>query len=534
MKYNPEEYKYPSRRSTVYGHKGMVATSNPLAAQAGLEILKAGGNAIDAAIATAACLTVVEPTSNGLGSDAFALVWFDNKLHGLNASGYSPYSISIEKLKERGLEEIPKYGVVPVMVPGAPAGWAELSKKFGKLPLSEVLSPAISYARNGFTVSVNVKQNWDAAYRIYNKEQGEEFRYWFDTFTKDGKTPEFGELWTLPHHANTLEAIADTYGEAYYNGYIADKIDEFFKKYNGYLSKEDLSAYSPEWVEPIHVNYKGYDVCEIPPNGQGLVALMALNILNGFDFKYKDTGETYHKQIEAMKLAFADGIKYITDSRQMKVRVDRLLCGDYGSNRRKLIQNEAIAPEAGDPFSGGTVYLCAADSEGNMVSYIQSNYMGFGSGIVIPETGIALSNRLHNFNYDANFNNCLMPHKKTYHTIIPGFLMKDGKAVGPFGVMGAFMQPQGHVQVITNLIDFHMNPQEALDAPRWQWIKDKKIEVEPAVPLHIINDLIKRGHEVSVQADIGTFGRGQMILRTEEGTLCGGTEPRTDGHIAVW
>ncbi len=246
MKYNPEEYKYPSRRSTVYGHKGMVATSNPLAAQAGLEILKAGGNAIDAAIATAACLTVVEPTSNGLGSDAFALVWFDNKLHGLNASGYSPYSISIEKLKERGLEEIPKYGVVPVMVPGAPAGWVELSKKFGKLPLSEVLSPAISYARNGFTVSVNVKQNWDAAYRIYNKEQGEEFRYWFDTFTKDGKTPEFGELWRLPHHANTLEAIADTYGEAYYNGYIADKIDEFFKKYNGYLSKEDLSAYSPE------------------------------------------------------------------------------------------------------------------------------------------------------------------------------------------------------------------------------------------------------------------------------------------------
>jgi len=221
---------------------------------------------------------VVEPTSNGLGSDAFALVWVDNKLHGLNASGYSPYSISVDKLKERGLKEIPKYGVIPVMVPGAPAGWCELSKKFGKLPLEEVLRPAINYARNGFTVSVNVKQNWDAAYHIYNKEHGEEFRHWFDTFTKDGRTPEFGELWKLPHHADTLEAIAGTCGEAYYNGYIADKIDEFFKKYNGYLSKEDLSAYSPEWVEPIHVNYKGYDVCEIPPNGQGLVALMALNI----------------------------------------------------------------------------------------------------------------------------------------------------------------------------------------------------------------------------------------------------------------
>lgn len=534
MKFNPGEYKYASRRSVVYGHKGMAATSQPLAAQAGLEILKAGGNAVDAAIAAAACLTVVEPTSNGLGSDAFALIWFKDKLYGLNASGYSPYGISIEKLKERGFKGIPKYGVIPVMVPGAPAAWTNLSEKFGKLELEEVLKPAINYARNGFTVSVNVKQAWDAAYNIYKNEHGEEFKYWFDTFTKNGETPKFGELWKLPYHADTLESIGKSRGESYYKGHIADKIDAFFKKYNGYLRKEDLEDYRPEWVEPISINYRGYDVCEIPPNGQGLVALMALNILKGFDFTYKDSSDTYHKQIEAIKLSFADGRKYITDKTQMKAEADKLLSENYARGRRNLIAEKASVPEAGNPFGGGTVYLCTADGEGNMVSYIQSNYMGFGSGIVIPETGIALQNRGHNFSYDTNHDNCLMPHKKTYHTIIPGFLMKEGKALGPFGVMGGFMQPQGHVQVVMNLTDFHMNPQEALDAPRWQWIKDKNIEVEPSVPLHIVNDLIKRGHEVKIQPNLNEFGRGQMIIRTDEGTLGGGTEPRTDGHIAAW
>lgn len=534
MNFNPEEYKYPSKRNVVYGHKGMVATSQPLASQAGLEILKAGGNAVDAAIATAACLTVVEPTSNGLGSDAFALVWINDKLHGLNASGYSPRSISIEKLKDRGYSEIPKYGVIPVMVPGAPAAWAELSNKFGKLPLIDVLKPAIDYARNGFAVSVNVKSAWDAAYHIYRSEQKEEFNGWFSTFTKNGRTPKFGEIWKLPHHGDTLEKIGRTYAEDYYKGGIADKIDSFLKKYKGYLTKEDLSCYKPEWVEPIRTDYRGYDVCEIPPNGQGLVALMALQILNGFSFTEKDSSETYHKQIEAMKLAFADGQKYITDPEHMKADVSRLLSEEYAEARRNLITDTALFPTEGDPNSRGTVYLCTADSEGNMVSYIQSNYMGFGSGIVIPETGIALHNRLHNFSYDNQHDNCLMPHKKTYHTIIPGFLMKNGKAVGPFGVMGAFMQPQGHVQVIANLIDFHMNPQEALDAPRWQWIKDKKIEVEPGVPLHIVKDLMRRGHVVKIQPNASSFGRGQIILRTDEGTLCGGTEPRTDGQIAVW
>lgn len=534
MKYNPIEYKYKSKRNVVYANRGMVSTSHPLAAQAGLEILKKGGNAIDAAIATAACLTVVEPTSNGLGSDAFSLVWTNNKLYGLNASGYSPNSISIDKLKDRGYSEIPKYGVIPVMVPGAVSAWAELSEKFGKLSLEDVLAPAIEYARGGFTISVQVKKDWDKAYHIYKSQKGEEFSCWFDTFTKNDRVPNYGELYRLPNHANTLEKISKTKAKCFYQGEIAEKIHDFFKKYNGYLTKEDLANYKPEWVTPVSVNYRGYDVWEIPPNGQGIVALMALNILEGFDFEGKENSNTYHKQIESIKLAFADGQKYITDKNQMIVEVEKLLSKKFADIRRKNITEYSAFPEAEDPNSGGTVYLCTADKDGNMVSYIQSNYMGFGSGIVIPDTGIALQNRGHNFSFDKEHNNCLMPHKKTYHTIIPGFLTKNNTAVGPFGVMGAFMQPQGHVQVVSNMIDFHMNPQEALDAPRWQWIKDKQIEVEHHMPEHIIKDLIRRGHDVKVQLDDSLFGRGQIILKTEEGTLCGGTEPRADGQIAVW
>lgn len=535
MNYNSLEYKYPSKRNVVYGHKGMVATSQPLAAQAGLEIIRKGGNAVDAAIATAACLTVVEPTSNGIGGDAFALVWINDKLHGLNSSGYSPYSISTEMLKERGINEIPKYGVIPVTVPGVPAAWAELSSRFGKLPLSEVLKPAIDYARNGFTVSATVKHFWDLACNKYKEEAiGEEFSYWFETFTRNGRTPCFGEVWKLPDHADTIEAIGNTNAEVFYKGAIAQKIDDFFKKHNGYLSKEDLESFRPEWVEPVSVNYKGYDVWEIPPNGQGLVALMALNILKRFEFGEKECGNTYHKQLEAMKLAFADGEKYITDRNNMTIKPQEFLSDKYGEERKALIGDFAQQPEPGQPKGGGTVYLCTADGDGNMVSYIQSNYMGFGSGIVIPGTGIAMQNRGHNFSLDPAHNNCLMPHKKTYHTIIPGFLTKDNKAVGPFGVMGGFMQPQGHVQVVMNLIDFGMNPQEALDAPRWQWIKNKSVEVEHGVPVHIVKELIKRGHVINVQPDESGFGRGQIILRTKEGSLCGGTELRADGHIAAW
>ncbi|MGA9174759.1 MAG: gamma-glutamyltransferase family protein [Thermoactinomyces sp.] len=513
----------------------MVATSQPLAAQAGLHILRKGGNAIDAAIATAAALTVVEPTSNGIGGDAFALIWTQGKLHGLNASGPAPELLSIKSLMKAGVKEIPKYGFIPVTVPGAPAAWAELSAKFGKLPFTEVLRPAIEYAENGYPLTPVLRSYWARAFQIYKENlKGEEFKAWFDTFAPEGRVPETGEIWRPIAHAKTLQSIAESKAESFYRGELAEKIDRFSREYGGYLRAEDLAAYKPEWVEPIRVNYRGYDVWEIPPNGQGLVTLIALNLLKGFDFSERDTVDTYHKQIEALKLAFADGKKYIADARHMSVKLEDLLSDAYAEERRRLIGKEALLPEAGKPPQGGTVYLCTADGEGNMVSFIQSNYMGFGSGLVVPGTGIALHNRGHNFTLDETHDNCLEPGKKPYHTIIPGFLTKDNRPVGPFGVMGGFMQPQGHLQVVMNTIDFHLNPQAALDAPRWQWIKDKTVKVEHSTPAHLVEALARRGHDMKWALGSGGFGRGQIIWRKENGVLAGGTEPRTDGQIAAW
>lgn len=535
MNFDPLKYQYPSQRKVVYGKKGMVATSHPLAAQAGLDILKLGGNAIDAAIATAACLTVVEPTSNGIGGDAFAIVWTNGKLQGLNSSGPAPKGISIETLKDDGYTEIPRFGWTPVTVPGIPAAWAELSRKFGKLSLKEVLRPAIEYASDGFPVSPGTASSWNVAYKIYKRNLPEDqFKNWCAVFAPKGRAPFVGEIWSSKGHADTLRSIAETGAKSFYTGEYAEKIDHYSRLSNGYLRAEDLADFKPEWVNPISINYKGYDVWEIPPNGQGMIALMALNILNGFEFSEKESANTYHKQIEAIKLAFSDGHKYITDSSHMKVRVEDLLSSEYGETRRKLIGDEAGTPQPGTPPKGGTVYLATADNEGNMVSYIQSNYMGFGSGIVIPETGIALQNRGHNFSMDPNHDNCIKPGKRTYHTIIPGFLTKDGKAVGPFGVMGGFMQPQGHLQVLMNSIDFNMNPQSALDAPRWQWMEGKTVEVEHSFPLHIAQELQSLGHDIRYTVSSGGYGRGQIIWRTDEGALAGGTESRTDGTIAVW
>ncbi|RXT03732.1 gamma-glutamyltransferase family protein [Ammoniphilus sp. CFH 90114] len=529
-------YPYHSRRNVTIARKGMVATSQPLAAQAGLEILKKGGNAIDAAIATAACLTVVEPTSNGIGGDAFALVWTKGKLHGLNASGPAPKSISIEAVKDRGYDVMPQYGFIPVTVPGAPSAWAALSERFGKLPLTEVLRPAIEYAEQGYAITPTLSYHLDVAYHQFKKNaQGDEFTTWFETFMPDDRAPRVGEIWRSPGHAATLQSIAETKAESFYRGELAEKMDQFSKQYGGFISKEDLEAFYPQWVDPIKVNYRGYDVWEIPPNGQGLVALMALNILKGFDLSEKDSVETYHKQLEAMKLAFADGLKYITDPEEMKVKVERLLSDEYAEQRRQRISSEAGFPEAGEPTVGGTVYLATADEEGNMVSFIQSNYHGFGSGLVVPGTGISLHNRGKDFSLDPTHYNALKPGKKTYHTIIPGFLTKDNEAVGPFGVMGAYMQPQGHVQVIMNTIDFHLNPQAALDSPRWCWIKDKVVEVEPNFPDHLVQALERKGHEVQKSINHSRFGRGQIIWRDPKtGVLTGGTEPRTDGQIAAW
>lgn len=535
-KMNNTNQTYPSNRHVVYARNGMVATSQPLAAQAGLDILKMGGNAVDAAIATAACLTVVEPTSNGIGGDNFALVWMKNQLFGLDSSGPAPKDISIEKLKKLGYDKMPKFGWIPVTVPGAPAGWAELSNRFGNLPLKEVLKPAIQYARNGYPVSPTLGKFWKKAFELYKKEcTSLEFEAWFETFAPNGRAPEVGEMWSSHDHANTLESIANTNGASFYGGEIADKIVASSKAHGGYLSKSDLMAFKPKWVEPVKIEYRGYDVWEIPPSGQGIVALMALNILKNEQFTEKESISTYHKQLEAMKLAFSCGKEYITDPNFMKVTIDELLSEQYGKTRYSEINESAILPIPGKASSGGTVYLATADGEGNMVSFIQSNYMGFGSGIVVPGTGIALQNRGHDFSLNELDANALKSGKKTYHTIIPGFLTKNNKAIGPFGVMGGYMQPQGHVQVIMNSIDFHLNPQEALDAPRWQWIEGKTIEVEPNFPFEIVKQLIEKGHEIKIAKDTGSFGRGQIIWRNNEtGVLMGGTESRTDGSIASW
>ena len=529
-------YPYPARRRAVFARKGMVATSQPLAAQAGLDILKKGGNAIDAAVATAACLTVLEPTSNGIGGDGFALVWTKGNLHGLNSSGPAPKGISIDAVKALGYDEMPTYGLIPVNVPGIPGAWAALNKKFGKLPLSEVLAPAVKYAREGYPVSPVASAAWKRGAANYRaKCAGGEFAEWFKVFEPNGKTPEAGDMWASEDHARTLELIGETNAEAFYRGELADKIDALSKEYNGFIRKEDLADFYPEWVEPVGVEYHGYNVWEIPPNGQGIVGLMGLQIAKGLEMGGRDDVKTLHNQIESMKLAFADGLKYVTDSKYMNVTNEELLSEEYAAKRRALISDVALEPEAGEPKKGGTVYLCAADEEGNMISYIQSNYMGFGSGIVVPGTGIALQNRGKNFSLDPTHDNHLEGGKRTYHTIIPGFLTKGDVPVGPFGVMGGFMQPQGHMQVVMNAVDYNLNPQAALDAPRWRWNRGMEVSLEMGFPQHVINALIRKGHKITVESSQGGFGRGQIIWRDPEtGVLVGGTESRTDGTVAAW
>ncbi|PWI58028.1 gamma-glutamyltransferase family protein [Sulfoacidibacillus thermotolerans] len=533
MNFNIHEYPYSSKRSVVVAKRGMVATGQPLAAQAGLAVLRRGGNAVDAAIAAAACLTVVEPTANGIGSDLFAIVHSAGKLYGLNASGPAPAGLTAEKVRQAGHLEMPRFGVFPVTVPGTPLGLATLSQRFGKLPLSDVMADAIFYAEHGFPLSPVLAQMWSHAFSTYKTHlQGAEFAEWFRTFAPLGRAPQAGEVWKSPNHARTLQAIAETNARAFYEGDLAERIEDFFHKHHGYLTGDDLATYQPEWVEPIHVSYRGYEVWELPPNGQGLIALLALNLLRTDEFPTKESITTYHHQIEAMKLAFADGFAYITDPRHMSADISELLSLTYAHLRRKEIAEYAREPVAGSPVKGGTVYLATADEEGMMVSLIQSNYMGFGSGIVIPGTGISMQNRGHLFSLDSQHVNFLQPGKRTFHTIIPGFLTQNGRAIGPFGIMGGYMQPQGHLQVIMNLLQFQMNPQAALDAPRWQWIKSKTIEVERSVPETVIQGLQARGHDVRIATSSTSFGRGEMILRDEHGVLFGATEPRTDGSIA--
>ncbi|KGR75383.1 gamma-glutamyltransferase family protein [Ureibacillus sinduriensis] len=528
-------HPFPSKRHTVFAKRGMVATSQPLAAQVGLDILQKGGNAIDAAIATAAALTVLEPTSNGIGGDAFALVWAKGELHGLNASGPSPELLTAEAIKALGYDKMPKMGVEPITVPGAPAAWAELSKRFGRLSLEDVLQPAILYAEEGFPLSPVLGKYWNKAYQAYKRLKGKEFEEWFHTFAPGGRVPDIGEVWSSKGHAETLRTIAKTNARDFYEGELAQKIEDFMVEHGGFLRKNDLAAYNPEWVKPISTNYRGYDIWEIPPNGQGMVTLMALNIFEQLDMPKWQSADTYHHQIEAMKLAFTDGLAFITEMSEMPISVEHLLSKEYAAQRVKAICETAIEPVPYELPKGGTVYLATADDEGNMVSFIQSNYMGFGSGIVIPGTGISMQNRGADFSLDESHPNFLKPGKRSFHTIIPGFLSKNGEAVGPFGVMGGYMQPQGHLQVVTNTIDYLLNPQAALDAPRWQWVGGKKVHVEPEFPNYLVQALQRKGHEIEVMPDGGSFGRGQIIWRNPQtGVLAGGTESRTDGMVAAW
>lgn len=527
-------YRYPSRRNVVFGMNGMVCTSQPLAAQAGLEVLRKGGNAMDAAVATAACMTVLEPTSNGLGSDAFAIIYSatDHKLHGLNASGPAPMALDMERIRAWGT--IPKRGWIPVTVPGAPGAWAAISSRFGHLPFQELFSGAIDYARNGYPLQPVTSQLWKESFDEFQRTLTDPcFQFWFETFATESGAPRAGSVVRLPDHARSLSMIAESNGESFYRGELAKRIDAFSRESGGYLRYEDLAAYHPHWVDPISADYRGCKVWEIPPNGHGIVALMALRMLSGFPFGERDTVDTLHWQIEALKLAFSDAKRYVADPRYMEVRVEELLGDDYMSRRRSLIGQQALDPKPGNPASGDTIYLCTADGEGNMVSYIQSNYMGFGSGLVVPHTGIALQNRGHNFTLDPAMENCMAPGKRPYHTIIPGFLTKNGIPVGPFGVMGGFMQPQGHLQVVTNMVDFAMNPQEALDAPRWQWTGGRRVEVEKAFRSEIIEGLRGRGHDIVVVPHGREMGRGQIIMRYG-GSLMGATEPRADGMVAAY
>ena len=524
---------YVSTRHSVYAKHGVVATSEGLAAQVGLDILKRGGNAIDAAVATAAALTVVEPTSNGIGSDNFALVYFQNQLHGMNASGWSSQNISIDKVKARGYETMPSFGVVPITVPGTPKGWARLIERFGTMSLLEVLQPAIDLARYGFAISETVGYYFERAIAVYQKRNTTpEFQHFFDVFTKAGQPYRAGDIFQSDDLADTLEEIGRTNADSLYTGPLANKIVSFMNRYGGFLDKEDLAGFDVEFVEPISTLYHGYDVCEIPPNGQGITALMGLNLLRDESLTQGDV-ITYHNQIEAIKIAFSDTMRYVTDPKFMAMNPDYLLSDAYVTKRKPDIKDKAQVHNPIEYASSGTVYLATADNDGNMVSLIQSNYMGFGSGIVIDGTGLSMQNRGHTFQLDPDHPNALAPRKRTYHTIIPGFLMKDGLPIGPFGVMGGFMQPQGHLQVVMNLIDFQMNPQAALDAPRFRWDSGLTVALEDTMNPRIIAGLNERGHDVKVEPRGSGFGRGQIILKKEDCYEVG-TETRCDGHIAYY
>lgn len=533
-------------RSAVLARHGAAATSHPLATQIAIDILKRGGNAVDAAIAANAALGLMEPTSNGIGGDLFVIVWIqsDHKLYGLNASGRSPYGLHWEDFQSRGLREIPTLSPLAISVPGCVDGWFELHDRFGKLPMSEVLAPAIAYAREGFPVTQVIAYYWELG--AGDRRDAPNFA---KTYLPGGRAPREGEVFRNPDLANTLQKIADGGRDVFYRGEVARVIDAFCKKNGCYLTARDLADHTSTWVEPVSTNYRGYDVWELPPNGQGIAALQMLNILEGFDLKSlgRNTAETLHLLIEAKKLAFEDRAKFYSDPEFNDIPVSMLISKEYAEQRRRLIdrQHAARSYPAGDSVlqDGDTIYLTVADSDRNMVSLIQSNYSGLGTGWVPDELGFSFQNRGQLFNIvDRDHFNAYAPHKRPFHTIIPAFVTKDGAPFMSFGVMGGDMQPQGHVQILVNMLDFGLGVQEAGDAARFRHLGSSSptgdkmrgggsVALETAIGLEVQRALFEKGHRL--QFDLGGYGGYQAIVYDAVNDVYrAASESRKDGMAA--
>ncbi|MDZ7870737.1 MAG: gamma-glutamyltransferase [Rheinheimera sp.] len=540
-------------RSEVIATQAMAATSQPLATQIALDVMKQGGNAIDAAIAANAALGLMEPTGNGIGGDLYAIVWSakDKKLFGLNASGRSPKGLTLEQLqaevKKLGRTDIPPLGMLPISVPGAVDGWFSLHDKFGQLPMKKVLAPAISYAENGFPVTELIAYYWQNSVPRLSTQPGD-FK---GTFTINGQGPKTGDIFKNPAlAATTYKQLASGGRDAFYKGAIAKKIDAFMQKEGGYLRYDDFASHSSTWVEPVSVNYRGYDVWELPPNGQGIAALQMLQILKNFDLKSMgfNSPESLHTLIEAKKLAFEDRAKFYADMDFAKVPVKELISEAYGKERAKLIGPKAAQRvDAGNPhlYTGDTIYMTTADKDGNMVSLIQSNYRGMGSGVVVPGLGFGFQDRGQMFSLDAKHQNAYAPGKRPFNTIIPAFITKDNKPYMSFGVMGGAMQPQGHVQIVVNMIDYGMNLQEAGDAARWQHLGNTEptdnsdmylqnggyTEVERGIPWQTVQQLLQKGHDI--RYGLGGYGGYQAIKKDPvSGVYYGASESRKDGQAA--
>jgi gamma-glutamyltranspeptidase / glutathione hydrolase len=503
----------------------VVATSQPLAAQAGLQMLAAGGSAVDAILATAITLTLVEPVSNGIGSDAYAIVWDGSELHGLNASGRSPAGWTPEFFA--GQKAMPQRGWNSVSVPGCVSAWRILSERFGKLPFEKLFESAIRYGREGFLVSPTIAGQWEKQVPELKSQPG-----FAEAFLPDGRPPKPGQRFRFEKHSQVLEQIAATRGEAFYRGDLAEKLEAHAKKHGAAMRAADLAAHKPDWVEPLKMAYRGYTLHEIPPNGQGIVALMALGMLEHFDLRSHpvDGADSVHLQIEAQKLAFADAWRYVADIDHMAaVKPRDLLDPGYLKSRAKRIDpKRAQEFGAGKPPQGGTVYLTAADASGMMVSFIQSNFMGFGSGVVVD--GISLQNRAATFVLEPGHPNCVGPRKRPYQTIIPGFVTREGRPVMSFGVMGGTMQPQGHAQVMVRIADYGQSPQAACDGPRFRFVQGMDVSVEEGrFPAATLEALQRRGHRIVTIEDYNQFGSAQLIWKLDGGYFAA-SDPRRDGQ----